>query len=320
MKTRLLFIVAIITLITASLSAPFSTGWAAPTLSSDDPQAPTTTYSMFFPAVNRNFPIESGINYMVIDHNSIDQFAFIPNQYISAASQVRQLFRHASVGDNISQGLDCLMNNTQPRPYSCDSGLPESQIIYDPKFNRNNWLFEFHQPPPSQNPGWFEKISLFTNRVDALGSNSPYTVYGFKFGYVDGVSGTTIEDEFFRYPDGTYPTIYDLEALEDRHPNRTFVYWTMGLARSVGTPESASFNSQMRAYASANNKILFDIADIQSHRPDGTPCYGNQGNGIEALCDEYTDEVNGGHLNSLGMQRMAKAYWVLMARLAGWHP
>ena len=307
-------------LIFVSLSAPISAGWAAPTISADDPQTDTATYSVFFPAVNRPSPIANGINQIVIDHNSVNQFAYIPNQYITAASQVRQLFRHASVGDNISQGLNCLMNNTQPRPYSCDSGLPDHQIIYDPKYNRNNWIFEFHQPPPLQNPGWFEKVSLFIDRVDALGSNSPYLVYGFKFGYVDGTSGSIIEDEFFRPPDGSYPTIYDLDALEDRYPNKTFVYWTMGLARSVGTPESASFNSQMRAYAATNNKILFDIAAIQSHRPDGTPCYSNLGNGFEALCDEYTDEANGGHLNSLGMQRMAKAYWVLMARLVGWHP
>jgi hypothetical protein len=38
------------------------------------------------------------------------------------------------------------------------------------------------------------------------------------------------------------------------------------------------------------------------------------------MCDEYTEEVVAGHLNALGKQRMAKAVWVLMARLAGWTP
>ena len=318
MKTKLILIAATL-LIFASILAPYSPGQAAQIHSTDDPQTPTITYSVYFPTVHRNPPLNT-VNRIVIDHNSINQFALIPNQYITAASQIRQLFRHASVGFNINQGLDCLMNNVQPRPYFCDSGIPGSQIVYDPKYNRSNWVFEFHQPPPSQNPGWYEKVSLFSDRVDGLGLNSPYTVYGFKFGYVDGSTGSVIDDEFFHYPNSTYPTINDLDALEDRYPNKIFVYWTMGLARSVGTPEALSFNRQLRTFAATNNKVLFDLADIQSHRPDGTACFDNQGNGIEALCDEYTEEINAGHLNALGSQRAAKAVWVLMARLAGWNP
>jgi hypothetical protein len=311
--------VAVIMLVSTSLITSQSPGWAAPIYAPDAPQADTATYTLFFPTIQRNPPLNT-VNRIIIDHNSVDQFANIPNQYITAASQIHQLFRHASVGNNISQGLDCLMDNVQPRPYSCDSGLSSNQIIYDPKYNRSNWIFEFHQPPPSQNPAWYNKVYLFMDRVNGLGTNSPYAVYGFKFGYVDGLTGSEVADEFFQPQNSTYPTIYDLEALEDSYPNKTFVYWTMGLARSVGTPESLSFNQQLRAYAATNNKILMDIADIQSHRPDGTPCFDNQGHGIEAICDEYTDEVNAGHLNSLGMQRMAKAMWVLMARLAGWNP
>ena len=78
------------------------------------------------------------------------------------------------------------------------------------------------------------------------------------------------------------------------------------------------FNRQMRAYAVAHNKVFMDLADIESHRPDGTACTDNEGNGIEAICQDYTNERNAGHLNALGSQRAAKAIWVLMARLAGW--
>jgi lysophospholipase L1-like esterase len=92
----------------------------------------------------------------------------------------------------------------------------------------------------------------------------------------------------------------------------------MALHQKVGTAESENFNQQLRAYAQANGKILFDIADIGSHRPDGTPCFDIFDNGFEALCGDYTQD--GGHLNGLGSQRMAKAVWVLMARLAGWVP
>jgi hypothetical protein len=94
----------------------------------------------------------------------------------------------------------------------------------------------------------------------------------------------------------------------------------------------------MRQYASANGKILFDVADILSHDPYGNPCYDNldgvaydNGNNSEdhpddgvarlATCQHYTTEVEGGHLGSVsaGSIRVAKAFWVLMARIAGWN-
>ena len=123
---------------------------------------------------------------------------------------------------------------------------------------------------------------------------------------------------FHDIPNDPFPSIEDLEALEAAHPDLTIFYWTSNLARIVGTPDSQSFNEQMRAYAAENGKVLFDMADIESHAPDGTPCVDSAGQDIPAICAEYTNEVKAGHLNSVGSQRVAKALWVLMARLAGW--
>ncbi|PKO15266.1 MAG: hypothetical protein CVU39_11725 [Chloroflexi bacterium HGW-Chloroflexi-10] len=263
-------------------------------------------------------PVAAGI---VINHTAITQFDRIPDSYITAASQLHSLFRHASVGDNIDIGLDCLMNTTLPRPNVCTTGLLPGQDLYDSKYDRSNWDFEFHAPPPSQNPGWWDKVNFFVSRVDGLGSGSSYQVVAFKFGYVDAYTGSAIDNVFFtRNANDSYPGIEDLEVLQTRHPNKLVVLWTMGLARAIGTVDSTSFNNQMRTYAITNEIPLMDIADIQSHRPNGTLCVDNQGNNQPALCDEYTEEINGGHLNTLGKQIMAKAYWVMMARLAGWQP
>ncbi|HIP70515.1 MAG TPA: hypothetical protein EYH05_03870 [Anaerolineae bacterium] len=48
--------------------------------------------------------------------------------------------------------------------------------------------------------------------------------------------------------------------------------------------------------------------------------YPDDGQDTPAICPHYTTEVDGGHLGtvSAGKIRVAKAYWVLMARLAGW--
>lgn len=89
----------------------------------------------------------------------------------------------------------------------------------------------------------------------------------------------------------------------------------------------------MRDYASKNNIYLFDVADILSHDPDGRPCFDNRdgvsyqtenypddGVDLAAICPHYTTETEGGHLGSAsaGGVRVAKAFWVLMAKLAGW--
>jgi len=82
------------------------------------------------------------------------------------------------------------------------------------------------------------------------------------------------------------------------------------------------FNDNLREYAAANGKILFDLADIESYLPDGTPCYGIGVDGapvdVITVCDEYVNERVSGHLNAWGSNRVAQAIWVMMAQLAGW--
>ena len=63
----------------------------------------------------------------------------------------------------------------------------------------------------------------------------------------------------------------------------------------------------------SNNLPLFDIADIESHRADGTPV--TEG-GKEALAGEWSSD--GGHLNESGSARAAGAMWWLMAQIGGW--
>ena len=87
---------------------------------------------------------------------------------------------------------------------------------------------------------------------------------------------------------------------------------------------STQFNDEMRRYAIEHEKVLFDAADILSHDRNGQPCYDivNDGVNYPAICVDYTTESVGGHLGSVsgGKISMAKAFWVLMAQIAGWNP
>jgi hypothetical protein len=249
----------------------------------------------------------------------VADFERIPDEYIAKAAALRVLLRHASVGQNMSDGLNCLANNFDGRrPNFCDRRLPPERIFFDPKYNRSNWAFEPHAPPPNPNPIWRNKVAFFEDRVNNPKPGEDYDVVTFTLDYVDLIEGGDMDDLFFLGPGDAPPGVENLEALEAAHPDQRLIWWTSNLARAIGTPDSQRFNDQMRDYAVANGKTLFDMADIESHAPDGTPCVDNKGLGIPAMCQDYTDEVDAGHLNALGRQQVAMAWWVLMARLAGW--
>ncbi len=242
---------------------------------------------------------------VIVDHTSIGLFEQIPTEYLTAARAKRLLMRTASVGQNISQGLDCLVNNSAN---SCRTGftVPASSIpvVSQPQYSRANWLFEFRG-----NPGWYGKLNDFITQVNTR--TASFDVMSWKQSYVD-------DSTIYKFWENTTTQvdIFNLEAALVAHPT-TVLYWTAAIAK-LPMDYIEAFNQQMRVYTSMEGFPLLDLADIESHRPDGTLC---STNGIPTICSEYCVETSGGHLtNGMATQRAAKAVWVMMARLSGWNP
>jgi PKD repeat protein len=128
-----------------------------------------------------------------------------------------------------------------------------------------------------------------------------------------------------------------MNQLETDYPDVRFVYMTGHL---VGSGENGNLNQrneQIRAYARANNKILYDFADIESYDPDGLVNYmklyandncdytqnGVSHNWATAWQDSHTHGVDWydcspAHTQALNGNQKAYAAWYLWARLAGW--
>jgi hypothetical protein len=220
-------------------------------------------------------PARSQAQAIVAGHTVTD-LGLVPDAAIAAASDLRLLVRRASVGGNISSGLDTLH-------------------AQDAKYDRNLWNFQ-----DRGNPGWQAKVDDLVTQTALQAST--FDVLTMKFCYID--------------PNASFTYYRDaLLGLEATYPTKRFVWWTIPIETSGNTARQA-FNDQVRAYALANGKLLFDIADIECHDAAGVKL--TDSNGREIMRPEWTSD--GGHLSSAGAVRVASALWWLMARIGGWAP
>ncbi|MBK9270832.1 MAG: SGNH/GDSL hydrolase family protein [Saprospiraceae bacterium] len=274
---------------------------------------------------------------MIINHHSVEDFDRIPAKYKALGENTRLYFMDRSVGANISQSLDCLASDwSSARSYCKRYEHRDPKYAVDPQevhwngvWDRSKWIYETWPSGCSEDVDCF--IRTIEPRLDS------FDVVGCQFSYLAVTPGSKVADPqtgFFGSGIGKNHA-NTLDAFEQKYPNKKVVWWTTSLARGIGTPESQEFNQQMREYAISHQKILFDVADILSHAPDGTECYDNR-DGIEyltenhpddglalaAICPQYTTETEGGHLGSIsaGGIRVSKAFWVLVARINGWNP
>lgn len=128
----------------------------------------------------------------------------------------------------------------------------------------------------------------------------------------------------------TYLSLMD--SLEADYPDVAFVYMTGHLDGTGVSGNLNQRNNQIRQFCRANNKVLYDFADIESYDPDGNEylsrgaddgCTYNGGNWATAWQDRHTEgmdwyQCDAAHTEPLNANRKAYAAWTLWARLAGW--
>jgi hypothetical protein len=260
---------------------------STPTLTATTGPSPTPTSTPTSPLTGQG---------IIANHWVVDLFEQIPDSALPAAINKRVFQKHASTGMYISNnGLDCLQGS---QDYSPCTDYP------DYKYDRRNWDWPFWSIVGG---GFEEKLNEFVSDVNAVHDN--YDVLSMKFCYID-----------WWYNDWTLYRDAMLQ-LEANYPSKTFIWWTIPVMvenswdyQNNQCEIIQNFNTNIRAFASQNNKILMDVADIESHDANGNLCYSS----CESMCPDYAFDGAGGHPNPTGSLRIGKAIWWLMARIGGW--
>ena len=237
----------------------------------------------------------------------------VPDSAWAALAAKRVYFGHQSVGANIMEGVADLVA-AEPR-----LGL---RVVTDAAALEAGGAFLHGPVGRNGDPGG--KTDDFAARLDGPLAGRVDVAFH-KYCYVDVTAASDVPALFERYRAG-------MARLAAAHPHVVFVHVTAplvtvpggaaaGVKRLLGrTPGRAAddlarerFNQLMRE-AYAGREPLFDLAAVESTRPDGSrEAIAAGGARAYALVPAYASD--GSHLNEAGRRRVAEALLVFLARL-----
>jgi len=269
-------------------------------------------YPIMFIVLLSTWPIQSFPQGIIINHNStiLQQ---IPETWINQAkTQFRVWYGHTSHGSQITSGIENIQSHFGA-PYTFNISGSGGSLSY-------------------QELDWYDlghNGDLYWEYLTREQLNSPENDRNLvMWSWCGGVSDNTEE--------GINIYLEAMNQLELDYPNVIFVYMT-GHLDIWAWQNLKERNQQIRDYCMANNKILFDFADIESYNPDGTffnyatddcsyytgPGWGYLGNWAQEWCASHPgsalcEDCYCAHSESLNCNLKGRAFWWMMAKLAGW--
>ncbi len=216
---------------------------------------------------------------------------------LTAVAHTRVFFGHQSVGMNVLGAV--------PGVYA-DNGVSAPLIEQGRTEPGPNGGFIAHQFI-GENGKPLLKLEDF-DRTMRGGMGRQVDVALMKFCYVDMTTSTDVDALFARYRD-------TMGALERDFPNATFIHVTMPLTTEPGAQAENVARERLNALIRGEyaGRHLFDLAAIESTKPDGTRVSGRYDNqGYFALYDGYASDM--GHLNAVGSKIAAAAFLEAIAQ------
>ncbi|MCD6487528.1 MAG: hypothetical protein J7K35_09435 [Syntrophobacterales bacterium] len=256
---------------------------------------------------------------VIIDHTCTD-LSQIPDNWLEQAKTLTLHYAHTSHGSQITSGISNL--ESQHPEYSVairvgsSEGLPSAE---DPPVLR---IYDGNPPETYIEPNDYWDGTTGEDRTKAVAATGHYNFSMWSWcGQVSSAGESYIQN----YLD-------TMEQFEAAYPDMRFIYMTGHLDGGGSSGNLHVRNEQIRAYCNANNKILFDFADIERYDPDGNDylnlgandnCDYSGGNWATEWCtanpgSDLCASCSCAHSQPLNCNLKARAFWWMMARLAGW--
>ena len=269
-------------------------------------------------------PIMVFADSVIIDHNTTD-ITLIPQTAIEQAkSDLHIAYGHTSHGSQLTTGMTGLVD------FANNSGLglnfPNDFFAWNN--GGVNGALDLHDYAMAGDvgyyPDWVDNTRAYLN--DPANADVNVIIWSWCGQVGDKYSAGTLYSEY----------LSPMTSLEADYPNVAFVYMT-GHVDIWDDADNKAANQIIRDYCIANNKILYDFADIERYNPDGTyfefvndNCdyydapggnyLGNWAREWQATHLEGVDWYICGSAHSEPLNANLKAYaaWWLWASLSGW--
>ncbi len=232
---------------------------------------------------------------LVADHEAADDFDRIPDAYITAAKNDYHIFYgHTSHGGQILTGLQ--MIEAIDGRYAYNNGAGSLQID-------EQWADLGER-------GDLDWVETTRAVLDVEAGHINMVMWS----WCGGVSGNTEA--------GINTYLQAMDQLESDYPDVVFVYMTGHLDGEGPSSNLYERNNQIRNYCRSHDKVLFDFADVESYDPDGNyyPWDDDGCNWCSDWCATHGCPSCGScaHSHCFNCYRKGRAFWWMMARIAGW--
>jgi len=230
---------------------------------------------------------------LIADHQAVSAFQNIPTSYFSQVRSVLNVFYgHTSHGGQIVTGLWML----EAEDDAINPGLYDLPYLFE-----EDWI-------DLGDEEWLSNTRSYLN-------DHPETnlVIWSWCGQLSDYGAAQVDD---------YLT--EMNQLENDYPAVTFVYMTGHLDGEGPTGALYTNNNRIRSFCMTNGKVLFDFADVESYDPANV--YYPYGSDACEWCYDWCSTrtcpgcTECAHSHCFNCYIKGKAFWWLMARLAGWNP